>query len=164
MSGGGARAGGGSTTAGGAGDGTAANRPPSQAARPRGARLAVQANTLWTLTPETKWCSAHPDLCKRLGSIDLTGAIGSHAIASLGCADAESDDVRRGAAGVRLFRPSPLFDRTPPPAPPPPQAIDFTILDVGGIHVHFTAEGTSNPLDSPSVLFLKVGIAPAPRQ
>ena len=33
-------------------------------------------------------------------------------------------------------------------------AIDFTLLDHGGVHLLFEAEGEANPLDSPSSLFV----------
>ena len=33
-------------------------------------------------------------------------------------------------------------------------SIDYTVVDHGGVHVLFEAEGESNPLDSPSVLFV----------
>lgn len=33
-------------------------------------------------------------------------------------------------------------------------SVDYTVIDHGGVHVLFEAEGTSNPLDSPSVLFI----------
>ena len=44
----------------------------------------------------------------------------------------------------------------PPSSPrshaPCAQPVDFVVLDHGGIHVLFEAEGKSKPLDSPSVL------------
>jgi len=32
--------------------------------------------------------------------------------------------------------------------------MDFVVVDHGGVHLIFEAEGTANPLDSPSVLFI----------
>lgn len=34
------------------------------------------------------------------------------------------------------------------------EAIDLTVVDHGGLHVVFEAEGTANPIDSPSVLYV----------
>ena len=50
-------------------------RPGAANTRKRGLR--VEANTLWSLTPDKKWCDKKPECCKKLAPVDLTEAIGS---------------------------------------------------------------------------------------
>ena len=47
------------------------------AANTRKRGLRVEANTLWSLTPDKKWCDKKPECCKKLAPVDLTEAIGS---------------------------------------------------------------------------------------
>ena len=65
----------------------APGRAALRAARPARGRLAVQANTLWSLTPDQKWCKANPKACSALAPLDLTGAIGVKRLVSVGTAD-----------------------------------------------------------------------------
>lgn len=104
-------------------------RPCGQS-RAKGRRLttSVQANTLWMLTPDLKFCEKNEhnkELCSKLGQVDLTGPIGKKRVCTVASHDHETDE-----------------------------AIDLCILEHGGVHLVFEAEGTSNPLDSPSVLFV----------
>ncbi|KAI7841650.1 hypothetical protein COHA_004670 [Chlorella ohadii] len=106
------------------------NRTLAATARPQRAtrsRFVIQANTLWQLQPDTKWCKANPQLCKALSQIDLTGNIGRKRVCSLASRDYENQST---------------------------EAIDMCILDHGGVHLIFEAEGSANPLDSPSILFV----------
>ncbi|PRW45376.1 Acetyl-coenzyme A carboxyl transferase beta chain [Chlorella sorokiniana] len=102
----------------------AASARPQRAAR---SRSVIQCNTLWQLQPEPKWCSANPQLCKAVSQVDLTGNIGRKRVCSLASHDYESTST---------------------------EAIDMCILDHGGVHLIFEAEGSANPLDSPSILFV----------
>lgn len=106
------------------------HRTLAVAARPQRAarsRSVIQCNTLWQLQPEAKWCNANPQLSKALSQIDLTGNIGRKRVCSLASRDFESQSS---------------------------EAIDMCILDHGGVHLIFEAEGSANPLDSPSILFV----------
>ncbi|KAL4427629.1 hypothetical protein ABPG75_001718 [Micractinium tetrahymenae] len=101
--------------------------PRKAPAARRGLHRSVQANTLWSLQPDAKWCAKpeNADVCKRLGQVDLTGPIGTKRVCSVASHDYQTEEVQ-----------------------------DLCILEHGSIHVLFEAEGTSNPLDSPSRLFI----------
>lgn len=102
---------------------TTRRKPPAI----RRGMASIQANTLWSLHPDAKWCSKpeNADFCKRLGPVDLTGTIGTKRVCSVASHDYETQEVQ-----------------------------DLCILDHGGIHLLFEAEGAANPLDSPSRLFV----------
>lgn len=78
-----------------------------------------------TLPSDPKWCKKNEKACKILSNIDLTGPIGTKRLCSVSSADYDSEE---------------------------PQ--DMRILQHGAIHLVFEAEGSSNPLDSPSRLFV----------
>lgn len=59
--------------------------------------------------------------------VDLTGNIGRKRVCSIASGDFQSSEV-----------------------------IDMCVLDHGGVHLIFEAEGSANPLDSPSILFVTV--------
>lgn len=110
-------------------------RAPALSARPSARKqpaalrgpATIQANTLWSLQPDAKWCAKpeNVDFCKRLGPVDLTGTIGTKRVCHVASHDFQTDEAQ-----------------------------DLTILEHGGIHLLFEAEGTANPLDSPSRLFV----------
>lgn len=93
--------------------------------RPTPRHCRIVASTLWSLSPDPKWCKKNEKACKILSNIDLTGPIGTKRLCSVSSADYDSEE---------------------------PQ--DMRILQHGAIHLVFEAEGSSNPLDSPSRLFV----------
>jgi hypothetical protein len=103
---------------------------PRNHCQPRKSALRVNCNTLWYLAPDPKWCSKAENqaLCKKMGQVDLTGAFGSKRLAS-SCSVASGDYQSQ-------------------------EAQDLCILDHGGIHLVFEAEGESAACDSPSALFV----------
>ncbi|KAL4444691.1 hypothetical protein ABPG77_002508 [Micractinium sp. CCAP 211/92] len=105
----------------------AASAPRKRPVAARRGLVSVQANTLWSLHPDAKWCAKpeNADFCKRLGPVDLTGTIGTKRVCHVASHDFQSEEAQ-----------------------------DLCILDHGGIHLLFEAEGTANPLDSPSRLYV----------
>ncbi|EFN54593.1 expressed protein [Chlorella variabilis] len=74
---------------------------------------------------DPKWCKQNEKLCKLLGQVELTGPIGSKRMCSIASHDYKSEEAQ-----------------------------DLCIVEHGGIHLVFDAEGSSNPLDSPSLLYV----------
>lgn len=101
-----------------------------QARTPRFARsrtgLRVSANTIWQLVPDSKWCNQHKDECAVLETIDLTRAVGRKKFCTVGTAADHQFD-----------------------------SDEVIHTNHEGVHVVFEAEGASNPLDSPSVLYVQ---------
>ena len=86
--------------------------------------LNVQANTLWTLAPRE---SKAQFFSTPRNVIDLTGIIGAKRVCSVGARDYASKAN---------------------------EPVDLTVIDHGGVHLLFEAEGSASPVDSPSVLYI----------
>lgn len=99
-------------------------RPGATAARGR-SRLVVHNRSLWSLQPDPRWSYSNPDAAKKLTSVDLTDAIGKKRMCSMGTYDDHLGDCD-----------------------------EVINIQHGGVHVVFEAEGASNPLDSPSILYV----------
>ena len=84
----------------------------------------IQANTLWSLAPRQTKAQFFESV---RSAINLTGVLGKHKL----CSVAAKDYAEKAN-----------------------EAIDLTVVDHGGLHLLFEAEGAANPVDSPSVLYV----------
>lgn len=90
----------------------------------RARSVTVHANTLWTLAPRE---SKAQFFSTPRNVIDLTGIIGARRVCSVGARDYASKAN---------------------------EPVDLTVVDHGGVHLLFEAEGCASPVDSPSVLYI----------
>ncbi|KAG7672738.1 hypothetical protein Ndes2526B_g08734 [Nannochloris sp. 'desiccata'] len=100
---------------------------PVRATLPRGVR---RARSHLVIQNNTLWSLAPKGVelsHSPHSTLDLTGIIGTRRLCSVGARDYASKSLEN---------------------------VDLTVLDHGGLHLIFEAEGTANPVDSPSVLYV----------